>query len=190
MMLIEFDGKKPQIGTNVFIAPTAVLIGDVIVGDNSSIWFGAVLRADFGGQIVVGTGCSVQDNTTLHVYDDVSTVLAENVTVGHGAVLEGCHIGANTVIGMNSTVLPFAVVGEQVMVAAGSVIPERMEVPARVLVAGVPAKIKKELSGSALAWTGKAAREYQQIQARYRAQGIDRLLVEMDGVGVGGGNGR
>lgn len=190
MMLIEFDGKKPQIGKNVFIAPTAVLIGDVIVGDNSSIWFGAVLRADFGGQIVVGAGCSVQDNTTLHVYDDVSTVLAENVTVGHGAVLEGCRIGANTVIGMNSTVLPFAVVGEQVMVAAGSVIPERMEVPARVLVAGVPAKIKKELSGSALAWTGKAAREYQQIQARYRAQGIDRLLVEMDGVGVGGGNGR
>lgn len=171
-MLIEFEGKKPQIGRDVFIAPTAVLIGDVQVGDNASIWFGAVLRGDFGGSIIIGPGCSVQDNVTIHVYDDVSTVLEANVTVGHGAVLEGCHIGANSVIGMNAVVLPRATVGEQVMVAAGCVIPEGMSVPPRVLVAGVPAQIKKELSGNALNWIGKAALDYQRIQARYRAQGI------------------
>jgi carbonic anhydrase/acetyltransferase-like protein (isoleucine patch superfamily) len=118
-MLIEFDGKRPQIGNEVFMAPTAVLIGDVQVGDKASIWFNAVLRGDFGGRIIIGPGCSVQDNVTIHVYDDVSTVLEENVTVGHGAVLEGCTIGAGSVIGMNAVVLPRAKVGEQVMVAAG-----------------------------------------------------------------------
>jgi carbonic anhydrase/acetyltransferase-like protein (isoleucine patch superfamily) len=171
-MLIEFDGKRPQIGNEVFIAPTAVLIGDVQVGDKASIWFNAVLRGDFGGSIIIGPGCSVQDNVTIHVYDDVSTVLEENVTVGHGAVLEGCTIGAGSVIGMNAVVLPRAQVGEQVMVAAGTVIPEGMVIPSRVLVAGVPAKVKKELNGRALEWIGKAALDYQRIQARYREQGI------------------
>jgi carbonic anhydrase/acetyltransferase-like protein (isoleucine patch superfamily) len=174
-MLIEFDGKRPRVGDEVFIAPTAVLIGDVQVGDRASIWFGAVLRGDFGGRIIVGAGCSVQDNVTIHVYGDVSTVLEENVTVGHGAVLEGCHIGAGSVIGMNAVVLPRARVGEQVMVAAGTVIPEGMEIPSRVLVAGVPAQIKKKLSGNALEWVGTAALDYQRIQARYRDQGIQFL---------------
>jgi len=176
-MLIEFEGKTPQIGKDVFIAPTAVLIGDVVVGDNASIWFGAVLRGDFGGRIVIGPGCSVQDNVTIHVYDDVDTVLEENVTVGHGAVLEGCTIGAETVIGMNAVVLPRASVGRQVMVAAGSVIMEGAAVPSRVLVAGVPAKVKKELNGPALGWVGKAAQDYQHMQARYRVQGINQLTI-------------
>lgn len=169
-MLLEFEGKTPRIGRDVFIAPTAVLIGDVEVGDGASIWFGAVLRADFGGRIVIGPGCNVQDNATLHVFGLVDTILEENVTVGHGAVLEGCHIGANTVIGMNAVVLSHARVGEQVMVAAGSVILERAQIPPRVLVAGAPAQVKKELSGSALEWIGRAARDYQRMQARYRAQ--------------------
>lgn len=176
-MLIEFEGKKPQIGENVFIAPTAVLIGDVVVEDGASIWFNAVLRADFGGRIVVGPGCSVQDNVTIHVFNVVDTVLEKNVTVGHGAVLEGCHIGAETVIGMNAVVLPHARIGEQVMVAAGSVVAERAEIPPRVLVAGAPAQVKKELSGSALDWIGRAAQDYQRMQARYRALGIDQLAV-------------
>jgi carbonic anhydrase/acetyltransferase-like protein (isoleucine patch superfamily) len=176
-MLIEFEGKKPQIGENVFIAPTAVLIGDVVVEDGASIWFNAVLRADFGGRIVVGPGCSVQDNVTIHVNDVVDTILEANVTVGHGAVLEGCAIGAGTVIGMNAVVLPHAQIGEQVMVAAGSVVAERAEIPPRVLVAGAPAQVKKELSGSALDWIGRAAHDYQHMQARYRTLGIDQLTV-------------
>lgn len=173
-MLIEFEGKKPKIGKNVFIAPTAVLIGDVEVGDNSSIWFSAVLRGDFG-PIRVGAGCSIQDNVTLHVFQDSPTVVHDNVTVGHNSVLEGCEIGPGTVVGMNATILPFARIGQQVMVAAGSVIPERADIPDRVLVAGVPAQVKKELSGTALAWIGRAAEDYQQMQARYREQKIDRL---------------
>jgi carbonic anhydrase/acetyltransferase-like protein (isoleucine patch superfamily) len=172
-MLIEFDGNSPKIGKDVFIAPTAVLIGDVTVGDNTSIWFSAVIRGDFG-PITIGTGCSIQDNVTIHVFDDSPTIIHDNVTVGHGSVLEGCTIGERTVVGMNATVLPFAVVGEQVMIAAGSVIPERMIIPDRVLVAGVPAEVKKELSGTALSWIGRASADYQRLQARYRAQGVGK----------------
>jgi carbonic anhydrase/acetyltransferase-like protein (isoleucine patch superfamily) len=170
-MLIEFEGKSPKIGTDVFIAPTAVLIGDVTVGDNTSIWFSAVIRGDFG-PIAIGAGCSIQDNVTIHVFDDSPTIIHDNVTVGHGSVLEGCTIGQGAVVGMNATVLPFAVVGEQVMIAAGSVIPERMVIPDRVLVAGVPAEVKKELSGTALNWIGRASADYQRLQARYRVQGV------------------
>ncbi len=171
MMLIEFEGKKPQIGKDVFIAPTAVLIGDVVVGDGSSIWFGAVLRGDFG-KITVGPGCSVQDNVVLHVFDMSPTVLEENVVVGHGCVLEGCTIGAGTVVGMNAVVLPYARVGKQVMIAAGSVVKEGDQIPDRVLVAGSPAQVKKELSNSALKWVKRAAADYHNMQSRYREQGV------------------
>jgi carbonic anhydrase/acetyltransferase-like protein (isoleucine patch superfamily) len=166
-MLIEFEGKKPQIGANVFIAPTAVLIGDVVIGDDSSVWFNAVIRADYG-PIRIGAGCNIQDNATIHVSGQ--TILGDNVTVGHNAALEGCVIGDGTVVGMNATVLKEVQVGREVMIAAGSVLPERLVVPDRVLVAGVPAVVKKELSGEALKWIGRAARNYQDLQARYRAQ--------------------
>lgn len=170
-MLIEFDGKMPRIGKNVFVAPTAVLIGDVAVGDNSSIWFNAVIRGDFG-PIRIGAGCSIQDNVTIHVFKE--TIVGDNVTIGHNAVIEGCVIGEGTVVGINSTVLPNVQIGKEVMIAAGSVLPERMIVPDRVLVAGVPAVVKKELSGEALAWIGRAAKDYQALQSRYREQGIVR----------------
>ncbi|MCP4287023.1 MAG: gamma carbonic anhydrase family protein [Gammaproteobacteria bacterium] len=168
-MLIEFEGKRPQIGENVYIAPTAVLIGDVIVEDNASIWFGAVLRGDFG-RIHIGRGSNVQDNVTMHVYEHGDTRLDENVTVGHGAVLEGCRVGAGSVIGMNAVVLPGSKLGCQVMVAAGAVVSEGAEIPDQVLIAGIPAKVKKPLDGSALEWVGIAAEEYIELQTRYRKQ--------------------
>jgi carbonic anhydrase/acetyltransferase-like protein (isoleucine patch superfamily) len=170
-MLIEFEGKKPRIGRDVFIAPTAVLIGDVEVGDGASIWFGVVVRGDFG-PITIGPGCNIQDNAVVHVYTESPTVLQANVTIGHNCTLEGCTIGENTVVGMNSVILAFARIGAQVMLAAGSVVAERAHIPDRVLAAGAPAEVKKELSGSALQWIGRAAGDYQQMQARYRAQGM------------------
>lgn len=176
-MLIEYEGRKPQIAENVFIAPTAVLIGDVHVGEGASIWFGAVIRADHG-RIVIGKGSSVQDNVTIHVPEESLTEVGEDVTVGHGAVLEGCRIGARTVVGMNSVVLNRVVVGEAVMIAAGSVLPEGMQVPARTLIAGVPAKVKKELSGSALEWINHSAGAYHHLSEQYLKQGIDRLSVD------------
>jgi carbonic anhydrase/acetyltransferase-like protein (isoleucine patch superfamily) len=173
-MLIEFEGKKPRIGKDVFVAPTAVIIGDVEVGDHSSIWFGAVIRGDFG-PIRIGAGCSIQDNVTIHVFETSPTIIHDNVTVGHNSVLEGCEVGKGTVVGINTTILTFVRVGQMAMIAAGSVLPERLNVPDRVLVAGVPARVKRELNETTLGWVGRATSEYQSLQSRYRALDIDKL---------------
>ncbi len=174
-MLIEYEGKRPQIAENVFIAPTAVLIGDVRVEAGASIWFGAVIRADHG-TIVIGAGSSIQDNATLHVPEGSFTIVGENVTVGHGAALEGCRIGARSVVGMNAVVLQGAEVGEEVMIAAGSVVGQGAHIPARTLAAGVPATVKKELGGQALDWVATAAEAYHHLRSQYLAQGIDRRM--------------
>ncbi len=176
-MLIEYQGRRPQIADNVFIAPTAVLIGDVRVAAGANIWFGAVLRGDHG-TILIGPGSSIQDNATLHVPEQSVTEVGANVTVAHGAVLEGCRIGADSVVGMNAVVLPGAIVGEQVMIAAGSVVGEGARIPPRTLVAGAPARVKKELSGSALDWIGRAAGAYHHLRDQYLAHGIDRLAAD------------
>src|SRR6188508_2578412 len=103
-MIIEYQGKRPKIGKRVFIAPTAVIIGDVEIGDGASIWFGAVLRGD-EGQILIGAESNVQDNAVLHTTPNFPTVLATRVTVGHGALLEGCTVDEGAVIGMGAVVL-------------------------------------------------------------------------------------
>lgn len=175
-LLIEYKGKRPQVAEDVFLAPTAVLIGDVTVGAGASIWFGAVLRGDFG-PIVIGPGSNVQDNAVIHVGERWPTTIGANVTVGHNAVLEGCTVGDGTVIGMNATVLRHSMIGEEVFVAAGSVVPEQMEIPSRTLVAGVPAQVKKELSGSSLEWIRIAPTDYHQNARDYLAAGIDRLAI-------------
>ncbi len=170
-MMIEFEGKKPQVAEGVFIAPTATLIGDVEVGEGASIWFGAVLRGDFG-KIIVGKGSSIQDNAVVHVIPDCETVIGDEVTVAHGAVLHGCTIEKGAIIGMGSVVQDFARVGEEAMVAAGSVVPANMIIPPRHLVAGAPAVIKKELTGASLMWVATSAPMYRELAARYLKQGL------------------
>lgn len=170
-MLIKFNDKEPTIGKDVFIAPNATLIGDVRVGDGASIWFGAVLRADFG-PITIGPGTSIQDNSVIHTYAEFPTVIGENVTVGHSVTVEGCRIGDNSLIGVNAVVLPYAKIGSRVVIAAGSVVLENSEFPDGMLVAGVPAKIKSEITSRALEWTQIGADYYHTLQAQYRAQGI------------------
>jgi carbonic anhydrase/acetyltransferase-like protein (isoleucine patch superfamily) len=165
-MLIEFEGKRPRVADGAFVAPTATLIGDVTVEAGASVWYGAVLRADFGS-IVIRAGSNVQDNAVVHTIRDVVTEVGPDVTVGHGAVLHACQIGRGAVIGVNATVLNRAVVEEEAMVAAGSVVSENGEVPSRHLAAGVPAQVKKELSGSALQWVSRGAKSYQELTRRY-----------------------
>jgi carbonic anhydrase/acetyltransferase-like protein (isoleucine patch superfamily) len=176
-LLIEYHGKRPRVAEDVFLAPTAVLVGDVTVEAGASIWFGAVLRGDFG-PIIVGAGANVQENAVIHVGVDWPTTIGANVTVGHCAVLEGCTIGDGAIIGMNATVLPRAVIGNEAVVAAGSVVAEGMQVPARTLAAGAPARIKKELAGSSLEWVRMAAGDYREKAREYRAMGIDKLDSE------------
>jgi len=164
--IIELDGVSPTIGEDVWLAPTAVLIGDVRVGDRANIWFGAVLRGD-SSHIEIGAGSSIQDNAVIHCADDLPTVIGADVVVGHGACLEGCVVEAHALIGTGSIVLQRARVGERAMLAAGAVLGEGAEIGATMLAAGVPAREKKELSGSALEWTETAADHYQGYRRRY-----------------------
>ena len=164
--IIEENGVAPTIGQDVFLAPTAVLAGDVRVADRANVWFGAVLRGD-SSYIEIGEESSIQDNAVIHCADELPTVVGRGVIVGHGAMLEGCVVEDGCVVGMGAIVLQRAEVGAGSMVAAGAVVPERATIRPRMLAAGVPAKEKKELSGSALAWTEHAADEYQGLRERY-----------------------
>src|SRR4051794_19949122 len=165
--LVELDGLRPTIGRDVFLAPTAVLIGDVRVADRANIWFGAVLRGDFS-HIEIGEGSSIQDNVVIHCADDLPTAVGRDVTVGHGSILEGCIVEDGALVGMGSILCQRSHLGAGAMLAAGSVLSERSRVAPGMLGAGVPAKEKKELSGSAKGWTEHAAAEYQQLRKRYR----------------------
>ena len=166
--VIELDGVTPTIGRDVFLAPTAVLIGDVRIGDRANVWFGAVLRGDTS-HIEIGEECSVQDNAVLHCAEDLPTVIGSRVTIGHGALLEGCVIEDGALVGTGAIVLQHARVGAGAMLAAGAVLTERGTVAPGMLAAGVPAREKKALSGSAEQWTRSAADEYQELRLRYLA---------------------
>ncbi len=164
--IIPFEDKEPKVAPDAFIAPTAVLIGDVVVEEGASVWFGAVLRGDFN-RILVGAGTSVQDNCVIHTNEDLPTTIGSNVTVGHLSLLEGCEIEDGALIGMGSIVLNRARIRRRAMLAAGSVVREGDEIPPEVLAAGVPAKVKKELEGSSSEWVEMAAREYQALRLKY-----------------------
>lgn len=164
--LVELDGVRPTIGADVWLAPTAVLVGDVHVGDRASIWFGAVLRGD-SSSITIGAGTAVQDNAVVHCAHELPTVVGENAIVGHAAMLEGCIVEDGAVVGMGAIVLQRARLGAGSVLAAGAVLSERREVGPGMLAAGVPAAEKKPLSGSAQAWSETAAAEYQTYRRRY-----------------------
>jgi len=170
-MIIEYRGKRPRVDPSAFVAPTAVLIGDVEVGPQSSIWFGAVLRGD-NGPIRIGARTSIQDNAVVHVSEDGGTVIGDDVTVGHAAVMEDCDVKRYALIGSNSTLLNGCTIGEGALIAAGSVVGERAEIPPGVVAAGAPAKVKKTIEGEALTWIRISAGEYVKLSRRYLAQSI------------------
>jgi len=173
---MELKGKKPKIAPGAFIAPTASVIGDVTIEDGASIWFGAVLRGDFG-RIYVGKGTSIQDNVVVHIMNDGDTFIGENVTVAHGAVLHNCTVKNGAIIGLNAVLLDFCEIGEKAMVAAGSVVSDNMIIPARHLAAGTPARIKKEIDGASLMWVDSSAAFYREMAQSYLDQGIGRVDV-------------
>lgn len=175
-LILPFGGARPRIHPTAFVAPTAVLIGDVTVGPEASIWFGAVLRGDDPDNgIVVGARSSVQDNCVVHVGDWAPTVIGEDVTVGHGAKFESCTIGDRSVIGMNAVILQNVVIGRECLIGAGTVILERTEIPDRSLVAGVPGRIKGTLEGNAARWIEGGGAHYVEVSRAYLAQGIGRV---------------
>lgn len=144
--IITVRGKTPRVGKNCFLAETAVLIGDVEIGDDCSIWYGAVLRGDVN-PIRIGNGVNIQDNAVLHTLYEKSVVeLGDDVSVGHNATVHGAKVGRGSLIGMGAVLLDYVEVGEGALVAAGAVVSPRTIVPARTLWAGVPARQVKELT--------------------------------------------
>ena len=168
-MLIEYKGKRPIISPTAFIAPTAVIIGDVSVGDEASVWWGAVLRSDQNqNPIVIGARTSVQDNCVIHS-GEAPTIIEEDCTIGHGAIMEGPLIKRGAIIGMNVTLLENVEIGEEALIAAGSVVTPHTIIPPRVLAAGAPAKVKKEITGEALNWIKMGSSTYVNLCKSYLA---------------------
>ncbi|SHM81759.1 Carbonic anhydrase or acetyltransferase, isoleucine patch superfamily [Caldanaerovirga acetigignens] len=165
-MIQEFNGKKPNIHKSCFIAPTADVIGDVTIGENSSVWHRAVIRGDING-IKIGANSNIQDGTVIHVTETHPVTVGDNVTVGHNAILHGCTVKDNALIGMGAIVLDGAVIGEGALVGAGSLVPEGKEIPPYSLALGVPAKVIRELTKEQLEAIKKNAEEYVRLSKKY-----------------------
>ncbi|MEO7298837.1 MAG: gamma carbonic anhydrase family protein [Verrucomicrobiota bacterium] len=143
--LETFLRQKPTLGKNVYIALGAVVVGDVTLGDNSSVWYNAVLRGDIN-RIVIGENSNIQDNAVLHLADDFPCLIGNFVTVGHSAIVHACTVGDECLIGMGATVLDGAVIGAQSLIGANALVTQGTKIPPGSLVLGSPAKIIKSLS--------------------------------------------
>jgi carbonic anhydrase/acetyltransferase-like protein (isoleucine patch superfamily) len=168
MPLFSFEGRAPSVSPAAWIAPTAALVGDVRVEDEASVWYGAVLRADFGA-IVVRRGANVQDGSVLHGGADPVTEVGERATIGHLCVVHGAVIGEQALVGNGATVLDGATVGHGALVAAGATVPPGMDIPAGMLAAGVPARVVGQVSGEALRWVKTNPQIYRELARRHAA---------------------
>jgi carbonic anhydrase/acetyltransferase-like protein (isoleucine patch superfamily) len=167
-MIISYNGKSPVLGKNVYVAPSALVIGDVVIDDEASVWFGAVIRAD-RDRITIGARTNVQDNCTLHVDTGSPLIIGSDVTIGHNAVIHGCTVEDQVLIGINAVVLNHAVIGRGSVVGAGAVIGETMTVGPFELAAGVPAKIKKSYDAQRAVHNVREAAIYVQLARDYMA---------------------
>lgn len=143
-IILPWNGRWPDIADDAFVAPGAVIVGNVTVGPGSSIWFNTSIRGDIA-PITIGERTSVQDNTVVHVNTDAPTVIGNNVTIGHSALVHGTTIHDGALIGMGSLILSYSVVGSNAVIAAGALIPERFDVPEGAIMIGVPAKQRDAL---------------------------------------------
>jgi carbonic anhydrase/acetyltransferase-like protein (isoleucine patch superfamily) len=173
-MLRPFKGVWPKLGERVYVDPSAQVIGDVELGDHASVWMNAVIRGDVHA-IRIGPYTNVQDNCVIHVFTERhTTLLADHVTVGHSVTLHGCRIGSYCLIGMGATVLNEAEIGEECLIAAQTLVPEGVKVPARSLVMGVPAKVRRPLTEAELQTLRASARNYYHYKETYLAEQAPR----------------
>ena len=165
LRVYAIDGIVPVVDPTAFVHPTAILIGDVIVGPGCYIGPAACLRGDFG-RLLVERGANVQDTCVMHGFPGTDTVVEEDGHIGHGAVLHGCRIGRNALVGMNAVIMDNAVVGESAIVAACAFVKAGAEIPPRSLAAGTPARIVRTLSDEEIAWKADGTRTYQDLVRR------------------------
>ena len=166
-MIKSFQNKMPNIGQNVYISESAVVIGDVTLGDHVSIWFGTVVRGDMHS-IWVGSRSNIQDNAVVHVTTAVSpTHIGSGVTIGHAAIIHGCTIEDNCMIGMGATVMDDAVIGAGSLVGAGALVPPNMNVPPKSLIVGMPGKVVREVRKEEYAMILERPQEYIDLAVTY-----------------------
>ena len=164
-MLYAFGDKKPSVPKNAFIAETACIIGDVSIGERSSVWFNAVIRGD-RGKISIGQGCNIQDNAVIHT-DESNLDIGDRVTVGHGSIVHGSSIKNNALIGMNATILHGAEIGEFAIIGAGALVPPGFKVPGNSVVLGVPGKVVRMTNEEDLELARKTLKNYEELTAKY-----------------------
>ncbi len=167
-MIYEFEGFIPVVHETAFVHPQAAVTGNVILGRDVYVGPGAAIRGDWGA-VVIGDGCNVQENCTIHAFPGAAAVLEDSAHMGHGSVLHGGHLGANVLVGMNAVVMDNAVIGAGSIVGALCFVPSEMQVPERKVVVGNPARIVKDVTDEMLAWKTEGTRVYQGLPARMRA---------------------
>lgn len=165
--LVAYDGKLPVVGRNAFIAAGARLVGDVTLGENSSVWFNSVVRGDIH-RVVIGPGTNIQDNAVCHVADDFACVVGAYCTVGHQATIHACTIGDETLIGIGAVVMDECVVGNQCIIGASALLTKGLKVPDGSLVYGAPAKIVSRLGEAERRQLRAMAEKYCRLARRYR----------------------
>lgn len=144
-MIKSFRDKNPMIHEHCFIAETANVIGDIVIGENSSIWYNVVIRADVNS-VRIGKNTNIQDNSVIHNSDDFPTIIGDDVTVGHNAIVHACSVGNKVLIGMGAIVLDGAEIGDETIIGAGSIVTYGKKIPSGVLALGSPAKVIRELT--------------------------------------------
>jgi carbonic anhydrase/acetyltransferase-like protein (isoleucine patch superfamily) len=170
MPIYSYQSIRPRLGRDVYVADTAVVIGDVHLGDESSVWFGTVIRGDVF-PIRIGARTNIQDGSVVHVTNGKSaTNIGDDVTVGHMALLHGCTVKSGSLIGMGAIVLDDATVGEECVVAAGALVPPKMIIPRRSLVMGRPAKVARTLTENDLAWVKRSGELYVEYARTFRSE--------------------
>jgi gamma-carbonic anhydrase len=157
--LETFLRRKPKLGKSVYLAKTAMVLGDVTLGAHSSVWYGAVLRGDIN-RIVVGHHTNIQDNAVLHLADDFPCLVGNWVTVGHGAIVHACKVGDETLVGMGAVILDGAVIGKQSLIGARALVKQGMKIPPGSLVLGAPARIVRRLTPEERAGLKRWAKKY------------------------------
>lgn len=167
-MIYEFNGYRPVIHESSFIHPQAAVTGNVIIGKNVYVGPGAAIRGDWG-EIIIGDGCNVQENCTIHMFPGVSIRLMESAHIGHGAIVHGATIGRNCLVGMNAVLMDNVVLGDECIVGALALITADTIIPARKLVVGNPGKIIKDISDEMIAWKTKGTQLYQQLPSELYA---------------------
>ena len=164
--VLEYLGKRPQIGVGVFLADNAKVIGDTEIGEQSSVWFGSVLRGDIN-RVVIGHHTNIQDNSVCHVADEFACVVGNYVTVGHRAILHGCTVSDEVLVGMGAVLMNGVAVGEQSIIGAAALLTEGLQVPAGSLVYGSPAKVISQLGVTERAKIKSWAEKYCRVAGNY-----------------------